>query len=65
VAERSGDTAFARTRRDHVTEDLARTKAAWRFASRRSPKYHLKVEPAYLVHVTTLSILSTGRYKKS
>jgi hypothetical protein len=48
VAERSGDTAFARTKRHRTNENLARTKAAWRSrlccatarqaASRRTPK---------------------------
>jgi hypothetical protein len=39
VAERSGDTAFGRTGRVEFNICFARVKAAWRFASRRSPKY--------------------------
>jgi hypothetical protein len=38
AAERSGDTAFARTRRIKCSTRIERAKAAWRFASRRSPK---------------------------
>src|SRR5487761_2413274 len=38
VAERSGDTAFARTQRTEHSPRPARTKAAWRCASRRTPR---------------------------
>jgi hypothetical protein len=38
VAERSGDTAFERTKRGGVSTRLVDAKAAWRSASRRSPK---------------------------
>ena len=38
VAERSGDTAFERAIVIEQTQCSVRAKAAWRFASRRSPK---------------------------
>jgi hypothetical protein len=38
LAERSGDSAFERTIHGEGSVPVVRAKAAWRFASRRSPK---------------------------
>ena len=43
-AERSGDGAFERTVRFTISTRLARAKAAWRCASRRSPMVRIFID---------------------
>jgi hypothetical protein len=45
VAERSGDTAFALGVTDIFAENFRHVKAAWRFASRRTPKFAVRYAP--------------------